>query len=455
VGAAHCNYLCKNQYGQVVEVCCCQQPSSEFSCQGFYFCGLNPVIQLAEPTDLQIVCNLTTQEYRPSPQTILTVLEIRNHPDYIPLKADNPQDSGPIGGADISVYIVNDQNFMLDPKYVWPACLPRAAEDDYIPGNKGIFAAWLAPLPTYFYFQDTSLNTYNKDNLYEREALLEHVNCSDPDWMKSSTFYPAGTLCFTDAAWASSVEFGMSGSGLVRPFRASRRNTTVTRYSWAGPLSFSKGSDYTVKVAKKTIPQKFSSNPSVFTDARCYLDWIAAQYNLTLAVDYSPPPTCTQSAGTKAARDNVNCSSRSFAIFEGDTGQILPCNFSTRAGCRLYSYNPDVRPSVNTNVFYCNNTANNIAICANDCPGVDPNAVLVGGEAALFTVAAAAVSSGPSLVQAALGAGSLIGVFGLNSMAETNRRVACPVGQCRSSLVQRCCVPVLVRGRPVCPMICT
>jgi hypothetical protein len=50
------------------------------------------------------------------------------------------------------------------------------------------------------------------------------------------------------------------------------------------------------------------------------------------------------------------------------------------------------------------------AVCANDCVGVDPNAVVVGGEAALFALpvaAAAAAEAGvPGLLAPALGAGS-------------------------------------------------
>jgi hypothetical protein len=375
----------------VVDTCCCQEQSSDFSCKGLAFCGKNPVTQLAEPTDLIIVCNLTFLGYVPKPQNILNVIEIRNHPDYIPLKAEDPLNSGPIGGSDISVYIVNDTAFTLDPKYIWPACLPKA-KDDYIAGNRGIFAGWIAPVPSNLYSLYTSLYSYNRDNLFEHEALLEHVNCSDPDWMKSSTFYPAGTVCFTDAAWASSVEFGMSGSGVIRPFQVTKRNRTVTRYSWAGPLSFSKGNDYNLRVTKNVL-QKFSSNPSVFTDGRCYLDWIAAQYNLTLPADYTSPKTCTQSAGLKTAGNNTNCLSRTFALDADTIGQVLPCNFSSGGRCHIYSYNPEYKPSTITNFFYCNNTDNNIAICANDCPGVDPNAVLVGGTAAIFT-GAAVVSNG-------------------------------------------------------------
>jgi hypothetical protein len=407
---------------------------------------------LAEPTDLQIVCNLTTLEYRPAQESVLDVIEIRNHPDYSPLTSGDIQNSGPIGGFDISVYIVNDTNFAMNPKFVWPACLPKS-EDVYVPGNRGILAAWRAPAPPYFFDQNTLLDEYNKENFYEREALLEQITCSDPDWMKSDTFHPAGTLCFSDAAWASSVDFGMSGSGVVRPFLVPHGNRNVIRYSWAGPLSFSKGSDLTVQYIPGVVPQKFSSNPTVFTDARCYLDWIAAQYNLSLPTGYSPPATCTKSSGSKSAGNNSNCLSRTFATYQGDIEQILPCNFSTGGRCRLYSYNPDFRPATNTNFFYCNNTNNARAICANDCPGVDPNAVVIGGTPTVFAVAAA-VSFAPQLLPAVLGAGSLLSIYGLGSMAQTNSGAPCPPGQCRGRLVQRCCRLVNSEGRLVCPLMC-
>jgi hypothetical protein len=129
------------------------------------------------------------------------------------------------------------------------------------------------------------------------EALYEGQSmCSDPAWMKSNTYYPPGTLCYTDAAWASIVQFGTSGSGLSV-------NANETWYSWIGPLSFSKGSDCSRLVynwrgiysglsiyTRQVI--NYSSTPAVFTDARCYLEWIAAQYGLTLPASSKLQQAC-------------------------------------------------------------------------------------------------------------------------------------------------------------------
>ena len=43
-------------------------------------------------------------------------------------------------------------------------------------------------------------------------------------------------------------------------------------------------------------------------------------------------------------------------------------------------------PRYSGNTFFCVDTAGELAACANNCPGVDPNAIVVGG-AALATAA--------------------------------------------------------------------
>jgi hypothetical protein len=49
VSAAHCNYLCKDQRGRSVELCCCREAGSEFSCAGTDFCGNSSSLQPALP----------------------------------------------------------------------------------------------------------------------------------------------------------------------------------------------------------------------------------------------------------------------------------------------------------------------------------------------------------------------------------------------------------------------
>jgi hypothetical protein len=443
--AAHCNYLCKNTAGQVVEICCCRNETSPFSCQDSDFCGISPKLTLAAPSDLQIACNLTNTDLVPkgiSPLTtiLLSILKIINHEKY-------NQSVGPIGGYDISVYFVNDTNFKMNPDFVWPACLPQP-QDTYIPGNRGILSGWIQPIPTYVYDSSKTFGSYVNDNLRQREALFDVVNCKDPSWMRSNTYYPPGTVCYNDVAFASSVQFGVSGSGIVRPFL--EKSQKSIRYSWAGPLSLSKGSDYPILV-NDSFKVLYNSNPSVFTDARCYLDWIASQYNLTLPSGFSAPTSCNQPSGSQTDVGNTKCISRTMFTVLNET---LPCDFSTSV-CQLYAYNPNVKPATNHNFFYCNNTNGNPAICANNCPGVDPNAVVVGGTALLLApLAVATAGAAPSLLGPALGAGSVLAALGLGAVNMNMRRNTCPPGQCRAPLTGGCCRLVQVRGQNTCPSFC-
>jgi hypothetical protein len=449
VSAAHCNFVCKNAASQVVETCCCLEDKNQFSCKNSDFCGKDPKLILAEPGDLQIACNLTNLETVPkgiSPLEIilLNIEKIQNHENYDPT-------IGPLGGYDISVYFVNDTDFKMNKDYVWPACLPQP-QNSYIPGNRGIIAGWKQPLPTYVYSPLTFISEYQNANLREREALYEVVKCSDPKWMESNTYYPPGTVCYSDVALASSVQFGNSGSGIVKPFIY--ENKTVTRYSWAGALSLSKGADYPIIGVFIRDQKLYSANPTVFTDARCYMSWIAAQYGLVLAEGFPVPDSCYQSSGSKENKENRNCRSRkilSELVVENYTSK---CNFNADgAGCLLYGLSR-LKPGPSSNFFYCNNTEGKEAVCANDCPGVDPNAVVVGGTALLLAPLAAATIVAPNLAGPALGAGSIFAAMGLGRVAMNERRTACPPGQCRALMAQRCCRLVPIRGQQLCPSFC-
>ena len=442
----------------------------------------------AAPTDFQIVCNFNTQEITDDTNLqILPIKEIRNHPKFNPITNTDTLKGGPIDGYDISVYIVDDSEFKMDADFVWPACLPRRDDgSSYLPGNRGILSGWLAPPPLYLLSQSTTVLAYELNYLYEKEALYEKVPCADPDWMQqnSNTFYPAGASCYADAAAASAVEFGNSGSGIMRPFRsAGRQAESAVRYSWAGVLSMSKGANYPIFYTQNNISfiELMSNNPTVFTDASCYLDWIADQYNLRLPADYTLPPHCSQSSGSREDVNRTRCVARNLDvaattrledvhIVQG-ANPSLPrplqyCNFYLGPGpefeqfnqCRLF-FNNAGKPKLSRNFFYCVITDENgrpsLAACANNCRGVDPNAVVVGGTAALLSLATAAASLGPDLLGSALGAGSLVALLGVGSMAmNATRSNSCPPPRCRSGLNQRCCLPTLVNGRRVCPLQC-
>ena len=44
-------------------------------------------------------------------------------------------------------------------------------------------------------------------------------------------------------------------------------------------------------------------NPLVFTDARCFMPWIASQYNMKLEKEYEDTENCKKGSGK---RSNVN-----------------------------------------------------------------------------------------------------------------------------------------------------
>jgi len=242
----------------------------------------------------------------------------------------------------------------------------------------------------------------------------------------------------------------------MRPFISNVRENESVRYSWAGALSMSKGANYP-RISPTSVVM-LSNNPTVFTDGSCYLDWIAAQYNLSLPADYTVPAHCSQSTGSKQDVNQTTCVS--WPIITGTPyGNVSYCNFSYssyHSQCRLYTYNPDDKPAISKNFYYCVNTEGQEAVCANNCRGVDPNAVVVGGTAALFSLAASVsvAVAGADLLGSALGAGSLVAVLGVGSMAMNSTRTACAPPRCRASFSQQCCTLVVVNGRRACPVQC-
>ena len=143
------------------------------------------------------------------------------------------------------------------------------------------------------------------------------MTCKDPAWMKSNTnafsneetFYPAGTECYRDPSQGSCFLFGNSGSGLVRKFNKS----SPSQHAFTGPLSMSKSCDQ-IQILDNQI-QYSSENPGVFTDAYCYLPWIAAIYGMKLPENYARKESCGKAIGKKG---NIN--------LEDCVGQeVTPC----------------------------------------------------------------------------------------------------------------------------------
>ena len=154
------------------------------------------------------------------------------------------------------------------------------------------------------------------------------------------------------------MDFGSSGSGVVRQWRKygtaqplsltlSPQSVPVYQYSYAGPLTMSKGCDQALEIntrdkeARKYIYR--GSNPAVVTDATCYMDWIAEQYQLELEDDYDSKASCSQSSGDKEDINQEECSTAN-----GDRCDWTQPGYET---CRLYA-----EEGVAKNVFQCKDT---------------------------------------------------------------------------------------------------
>ena len=113
------------------------------------------------------------------------------------------------------------------------------------------------------------------------------------------------------------------------------------------------------------------------------------------------------------------------------------------------------------NVYHCKDPYGNVVTCANNCRGVDPNAIVIGGTALLAATATVPVAL---QVITTLGLGG-IGLGGAGTVANG----LCPIGWCNvrsqfdmSKIVTcsslqvrgRCCMIQNVRGRLRCPSRC-
>ena len=250
-------------------------------------------------------------------------------------------------------------------------------------------------------------------------------------WIQESgttkdTFYPRATKCYRDPTHSSCFLFGNSGSGVVRPITPEEAN--VTQYAYTGPLSMSKSCDNIIIYDNKITYG--SENPGIFTDAYCYLAWIAAMYRMVLPDGYTSYSSCGQSNGE---RRNINLGS---CVGRNTTNLgVKECDFSyvdKTSGvqdswdkCRLFS-----QEGYAYNIYICkvvlylshhvqvplhlnlpqDQSGNNMT-CANNCRGVDPNSVIIGGGAVLAASAVGGLSFF-GLAQSALGLGAVAAAAG-------------------------------------------
>ena len=197
-----------------------------------------------------------------------------------------------------------------------------------------------------------------------------------------------------------------------------------------------------------------SKNPGVFTDARCYMHWIAGQYKMKMPEGYELPTSCSQSRGRKDDIEKFTC--RVQTDHYTRKMRFIPCNEKlqplmtaeqkscsevdsfedecrnqtmsgcldeverhiTSGFCDWGQKDEDKEPwdkcrlvaaeGFSYNIYRCKDSFGKIGTCSNNCRGVDPNAIVIGGGAVLT----AATVGGLTLLQAA-GMGAIgIGAIG-------------------------------------------
>ena len=220
-------------------------------------------------------------------EVVLNVLGYTNHPQYDMAK-------GPVAGFDIAVYKVDDSPLQAKgvvslSSGIWPACFPK---ETYVKGVPGVVSGWRDPIPSYFDYRNSEQTSqaYRLLNLELRQARMELLEeCEDPEWMTiaNSTFYPRGVICARDPSASSCLHFGNSGSPLLLPFAGWLGGPR--RFSWVGSLSMYKGCDQatTVDISDSgSIREAMAGeNPGIFTQATCFLPWIAKEYGMELSPD--------------------------------------------------------------------------------------------------------------------------------------------------------------------------
>ena len=278
---------------------------------------------------MNIVCSehslaIQPEQVSPEKELVLEIMSITNFPGYRQGTESDTEENlkGPYAGGDIAVYHISAESKEkakrgMKQGNLSPACLP---EKNY-ESDMGIFAGWLDQEP--FYRPSTSnIETYEREYQTLRTVQVriitdylepftcsccifcyqvEKTECKDPEWMNTTTFYPAGTECYKDPSQASCFSFGNSGSGVLRKITEKGEE----RYAFAGPLSMTKSCD-SVYIFDNLISYS-SGNPGVFTDAYCYLPWIAAMYGMKMPEDYKRKPSCGEAKGNRAVINESKC----------------------------------------------------------------------------------------------------------------------------------------------------
>ena len=231
---------------------------------------------------------------------------------------------------------------------------------------------------------------------------------------------------------ASCVEFGVSGSGIVRKWREDPKDGR-DQYSFVGPLTISKGCDAAQqREGFRGRVLYRGENPAVVTDATCFMDWIAEQYDATLPHEYTKKKSCFQGKGDRSDFNKTVCKTRfgTYCDFTFNGSTPNEPEIQLWDSCRLLT--PLGREGLAYNINYCieRDPRRRLANCANNCRGVDPNAIIGAGVAAVTATGLGAVG----LLGPALGIGG-VGLVGAAGGAIATRMATCQPPLCRVGLV--------------------
>ena len=162
-------------------------------------------------------------------------------------------------------------------------------------------------------------------------------------------------------------------------------------------------------------------NPGVFTEASCYLSWIADSYEMDLGVGLATG--CRPASGDISDRNKTSC-----RAFNGDNCKFIgnPVFNNTIDGI-MFDFNPSAsgisfdrclflaQGLTRVEMTYvCLTSDGSLSTCANNCLGVEASDIVAGG-AALLVATATGGSVLPSLLPL-LGFGGL-GLVGVGIMS--------------------------------------
>ena len=299
VTAAHCVFLCKDESGDPVPNCCCENVKGNL-CLDSAQCGVKPGVEVMTGQDAEVICgefetggNFTAEESGEEYNIVLKIKSISVHPDYNITR-----------GVNNSQYVVNDMATLhleenlseREISQLTPVCLPQPHNDKF-----SLHAGWSAP-PPQEYIEDYRplFKPFLRDFRKLHHYNLSLIRCQDPQQYfdkngatginivdQTDSFYPPGTICAREKNLEFCPSSGESGSPLMVQDQQGR-------FSSLGVNSFLKGcSSFSFT---STNLQQFSENPIVYTRLSCFLSWIADQYNMSYKATVEEPE-CQQGIG--------------------------------------------------------------------------------------------------------------------------------------------------------------